>query len=256
MDRYKVNQSQDVTGFVTTQSYAYLLKKFKELKKEKGHIVHVMGAPGAGKSTNIYQSAQELNLNMYVVKLELPGIEIQSRNVFELMVESIREDLKINSSKSVFSYLEKYDVILFADPFHDSHIIKKGTVGFSQWAGYNGIKSLNFYLICIYQYFKHRNDFKNINMVFQTAWRVGQGDNKKDLFTDMGFLSFFLVKLMGLIFEVVQISYSEEETIKIVKSHLGDVDSLKIKNYIKKYGMKPRFICQGIQDDLGNKPTG
>ena len=48
---------------------------------------------------------------------------------------------------------------------------------------------------------------------------------------------------------MVEISYFEEETIKIVKNHFKDIDDEKIKFYIKKYGNKPRYIL----DDLESK---
>jgi len=123
----------------------------------------------------------------------------------------------------------------------------KDKVGFSQWTDYKGFKSLNFYLICIYEYLKHRSDFKKINMILQTAWRVRLGGEKKDIFTDMGLLSSLANAALSVPFEVVEIAYSEEETINIVKSHLRDADLDEVKYYIKKYGNKPRFICQAIK---------
>ena len=53
---------------------------------------------------------------------------------------------------------------------------------------------------------------------------------------------------MKTIFVVVVISYSSEETIKIVKNHVN-VDDKLIENYIDKYGSRPRFICQAIERD-------
>ena len=248
MEKFKINRQEEIRNFVYTRSYYHLLETFQELKEDKGRILHVIGAPGTGKSINIYKSMEELNLKVYEVKLQLPSLDLNSSEVFKLMIESIREDLQITSSEHVFPYLEKFDMILFADKFHDAHMIRKNVFGFSQWTNHKGLKSLNFYLICVYEYLKHRRDFKNINMVLQTAWRVYYGGKKKDLFTDLGILSKLIVKILGVVFEVVEISYSEEETIKIVKSHLNDAETDKIKQYIKKYGMKPRFILSGYND--------
>jgi hypothetical protein len=66
----------------------------------------------------------------------------------------------------------------------------------------------------------------------------------------LGPFSSLAVALLRLPFEVVKISYSETETINIVKSHLSDAGTDDIKYYIKKYGNKPRFICNAIKTDL------
>ena len=250
MGEYKINCKEELKNFITTSSYDHLLKTFQKLPQGKGHIVHVLGAPGTGKSTNIYQAIEELGLNVYEAKLILPSQDLNSRDIFNLMLESIREDLEITSSNSILPYLGKFDAVLFADQFHDSHLVNRGKVGFSQWTDYNGLKSLGFYLICINEYLKHTNDFKNINMLLQTAWRIRLRGEKKDLFTDMGPFSSLSVALMRGLFDVVEISYSEEETINIVKSHLSDACTDDIQHYIKKYGRKPRFICDAIKTGL------
>ncbi|NYB52191.1 MAG: hypothetical protein HVN35_06515 [Methanobacteriaceae archaeon] len=250
MEKYKINQMEEITNFVYTKSYNRLLERFSKLKEGKGHIIHVIAAPGTGKSTNIYKSIQELDLNVYEAKLPLPSMNMSSREVYNFMLECVRKDLQIKSSEPVGRYLEKFDAVLFADQFHDIHQIHRDKVGFSQWTNHMGLKSLKFYLICIYEYFKHRRDFKNINIILQTAWRIHLGGEKKDLFTDVGCLSALAVNILRVPFEVVKISYSEEETISIVKSHISDVNSDEIKHYIKKYGNRPRFICQNIKKDL------
>lgn len=250
MKEFKINRQEEIKNFVVTNSYKHLLETFQKLPQSKGHIIHVMGAPGTGKSTNIYHAIDRLDLNMYEVKLNLPLHDLNSRNVFNLMLESIREDLGISTSNHILAHLEKFDAVLFSDQFHDSHLIHKDKVGFSQWTDYKGFKSFNFYSICVNEYLKHRNDFQNVNMVLQTAWRIRLGGDKKDLFTDLGPFSSLAVALMGLPFEVVKISYSEEETINIVKSHLSDVGTDDIQHYIKKYGNNPRFICNAIKTGL------
>lgn len=85
-----------------------------------------------------------------------------------------------------------------------------------------------------------------MNLVLQTAWRVYIRGKKYDLFSDLGILSPTLVFLLERMFTVVEISYCEEETIKIVKNHLPDADEKLIHSYIKKYGNKPRFICDAL----------
>ncbi len=250
MGEYKINCQEDIENFVATNSYNKLLESFQKLPLFKGRIVHVIGAPGTGKSTNIYSAMKELDLDFYEVKLILPSLNLSSRDIFTLMFESIKDDLGINHNGSIFPHLEKFDAVLFADQFHDSHLTHKGKFGFSQWTDYNGAKSFNFYSICLNEYLKHRTDFKNINMVLQTAWRVRMRGKKKDLFTDIGPFSSLAVTMMNVPFEVVEISYSEEETINIVKSHLIDADPDEIKHYINKYGNKPRFICEAIKRSL------
>jgi hypothetical protein len=247
MDGYKINRHEDIKNFVATHSYNQLLETFQRLPKDKGHIIHVVGAPGTGKSTNIYTAIEELDLNFYKVKLALPSRDLDSRDVFNLMIESIKEDLRISSSNHILPYLGKFDAVLFVDQFHDSHLIHEDKVGFSQWTDSNTFKPLNFYLTCINEYLKRRRGFKNINMVLQTAWRIRLGGEKRDIFTDIGPFSSLAVALLGVPFEVVEISYSEEETINIVKSHLSDAETDDIRYYIKKYGNKPRFICQAIK---------
>ena len=250
MGTLKVKSIKDETEFTTTRTYKRLYNTFLSLKNSKGRFIHVTGSPGTGKSTNIYSAMKELDLDFYEVKLILPSLNLSSRDIFTLMFESIKDDLGINHNGSIFPHLEKFDAVLFADQFHDSHLTHKGKFGFSRWTDYNGAKSFNFYSICLNEYLKHRTDFKNINMVLQTAWRVRMRGKKKDLFTDIGPFSSLAVTMMNVPFEVVEISYSEEETINIVKSHLIDADPDEIKHYINKYGNKPRFICEAIKRSL------
>ncbi len=250
MNEYKIMDQEENQTFVVTRSYQNLLSTFHKLTDHGGSIVHVVGAPGTGKSTNIYAAVNELGLNFYEAKLPLLSLNLNSRDVFNLLVESMRKDLGVKPHESLFDVLKKFDAVLFADQFHDYHYINEECAGFSQWTDYAGFKSFNFYLICISEYLRHRNDFKDVNIVLQTAWRVHRGNKKKDLFTDMGPFSRLAVSLLKIPFEVVEISYSEEETINIVKSHLSDTTSDEIKQYIKKYGNKPRFICQAIKTGL------
>lgn len=248
MERYKIICPEENQTFVDTKSYQKLLSTFKNLREHKGQIIHVVGAPGTGKSTNIYATLEELELNFYEAELSLPNTNLSSKEVFEVMIKSISEDMGLKSNDSIFKALKKFDVILFADKFHDSHFFSQKKVGFSQWTDYNGLSSFNFYFLCIISYLKHRTDFRGINMVLQTAWRVHLRGKKKDLFTDFGPLSRVAVSLLKVPFNVVEISYSDEELINIVKSHLDNVDDDTIRDYIKKYGYNPRLICQAIKN--------
>lgn len=247
MKEFKIRDRGENQTFVTTRSYQNLISAFQKLPHKRGRILHVVGAPGTGKSTNIYSAVEELGLNFYEAKLPIPSLDLNSRDIFNLMIESMKKDLRITSHDTLLDLLKEYDAILFADQFHDYHVINDDYTGFSQWTAHKGFRSFNFYFTCIYEYFRHRNEFKDVNMVLQTAWRVHSGGEKKDLFTDLGGLSRLAVTLLEIPFEVVEISYSEEETINIVKSHLSDVTNDEIVRYIKKYGNKPRFICQAIK---------
>ncbi|CEA14645.1 ATP-binding protein [Methanobacterium formicicum] len=245
--KYKIKGPRENQTFVNTKSYQKLLSTFKKLSKNRGQIVHVVGAPGTGKSSNIYAAVDRLGLNFYEAKLPLSSPDLTGGEVYQLMVNSMKEDLHVKSSADLFYELSKFDAVLFADRFHDYHCLDEECVGFSQWTGYSGVKPFKFYLTCIREYFKHRSDFKGVNLVLQTAWRVGEKDYKKDLFADYGVLSRVAVTVLGIPFTVVEISYSQEETINIVKSHLN-VTPDEVRQSIKKYGNKPRFICQALKD--------
>jgi c-di-GMP-related signal transduction protein len=47
----------------------------------------------------------------------------------------------------------------------------------------------------------------------------------------------------------MRISYSQEETIKIVKKNFKKVDDDQIKLYIDEYGCKPRFIFERLEKE-------
>ena len=255
MENFKAHASQDDKQsdqhFVMTQSYMRLYEILKTLKEDKGRIIHILGAPGAGKSTNIYHAADELDLNVYNLKINISARDAGSGEVFRTMFKNLEEDLKLKSKAEVYNRLGDFNLVLIADAFHDSHNHDPEAVGFSQWtdeASFKAwIKVLPFYLLCLQEYFKHRKDFKKINLVFQTSWRVYIGGKKYDLFSDLGILSRTLVFFLQRIFTVTEISYSQNETIEIVKNHIPQADDKIILKYIKKYGYKPRFICDILE---------
>ncbi|MGB9937277.1 MAG: hypothetical protein ACPK7O_06110 [Methanobacterium sp.] len=247
MEKFKVSSIEDEKPFLITDCYKKLCEIFKTLKFHKGKIVHVLGAPGTGKSANIYNALGDADLNVYDIKFDVKNINSSSKEIFNALFESITNDLKIKTKKDVYKKLSEYDAILIADSFHDVHVFDPKRVGFSQWTDKVGFKALYFYLLCIQEYFKYRKEFKKINIVFQTAWRIRIRGKKYDIFTDFGLFSKILVKTLKLSFIVVEISYSEEETIQIVKMHIKDVDEENIKQCIQKYGYKPRFICNALK---------
>jgi hypothetical protein len=252
MGKYKIQSREHDRSFIETQSYRRLLKTFNILRSKRGNIIHVCGAPGTGKSINIFTAQEKLGLDFYEVKLILPRSNITSRDVFDLMIKSMEEDLEVNPKEKLLKHLKKFDAIVFADQFHDYHLVDNESVGFSQWTDFMGLKTFNFYFICILEYLKHWKDFQDINLVLQTAWRIRFRGKKEDLFTDMGLFSKSALILLKILFNVVEISYSEKEAINIVKSHLKDVDEDLIRQYVKNYRCKPRFICQAIKKDQKN----
>ena len=248
MDNY-YDGSRDDEYFIITQSYKKLIRTLKKLKMGRNRIIHVIGAPGTGKSANIYHAINELNLNFYDVKLNIPNRTINSRKVFNIIFKCLKDDLKLESRRDIYKRLGEFDLVLIADHFQDSHRENPEVMGFSQWTNTMGFKSFKFYLLCIWEYLKHWDDFKHINLLFQTSWRIYIGGEKYDLFTDLGILSKFLVFTLKRFFTVVEISYSEEETIKIVKNYIPHVDENLILSYIKKYGHKPRFIFNILKNE-------
>jgi len=246
MKKYKVNSFKDNKYFLKTDSYMELYNTFKKLKTLKGKIIHVIGAPGTGKSTNIYYALHDAHLNVYDLKFKLKDIDSGPKKVFNAIFENLAEDLGVKDKNEIYKELSEFDALIIADSFHDSNYLDESSIGFSQWTDKNGIKSLNFYLLCIREYLRHRKEFKRINVIFQTAWRVYIRGKKYDIFTDFGILSTFLKIILKIFFQTVEISYSEKETINIVKMHIKDADEDMIKKYIKKYGFKPRFICHAL----------
>lgn len=248
MGNYKINSPSDNGVFVVTDSYKKLTNKFNSIKNSGGRIIHVIGAPGTGKSANIYHALNEMDLNVYDVEFSIKDLDADSSKVFTEIYKHLKSDLGAHSKDEIYESFTKYDAILFADRFHDSHLMEDGTVGFSLWTDHNGLKSIKFYMLCMVEYFKNRKLFKKINIILQTAWRIRFRGKKYDLFTDLGFASKIMVAFMKIFFEVVEVSYTPEETIQIVKKHVNADENI-IRNYIGIYGNKPRFICQAIDNE-------
>ncbi len=248
MDKYKVNSYPDNGAFLITLSYEKLIKIFESLKTGKGRIIHVVGAPGTGKSINIFHGIEEASLKVYNVKLNLKSGDNSSKEVYNQMFHDLAADLGQESREELYEKMTRYDALLIADSFHDAHLFNANNIGFSQWTQRKGIRSLYFYLLAIKEYFKQRRYFKGMNLIFQTAWRVNFRGKKYDIFTDLGFLSKIMVKILQIFFEVVEISYTDKETIEIVKLYIPDAGDELIKQKIKIYGHKPRFICHALEN--------
>lgn len=246
MEKYKVNSSDDNDNFVVTDAYFKLHQVFRSLKTNKGRFIHIIGTPGTGKSSNVYHALKDLNLNVYDPKLFLDNVEKSSKEVFKEAFKIIKNDTSAKTKKEVYQKVSEYEVILFADKFLDSEFLDPQKVGLSKWMDYKGIKSIPFYFMCYFEYLKHKKVLKNTNIILQHSWMIG----KYDILTDFGLLSKAIVTVLNLSFEVVEISYSESETIEIVKSHMEDVDEHYIKLYIQKYGCRPRFILEALKKEF------
>ncbi len=244
---HKVNSGSDNSNFVPTRSFLNLKKAFLKLKESKGKIIHVLGAPGTGKSTNIYQALKKTGLKTYEVSSTLPSIDTSPSQVFKILIADLKMNTGSETKKEAYLKLKEYDVVLFADKFHDQHFIQEDIIGFSLWTRNNTFWPLIFYLICIKEYIQFHNEFKKMNLVFQTAWRLQLRGKKYDIFTDLGWLSRILVKVLAYLFCVVEISYSRAETINIIKSHLKDINQKKIDDALHKFGCRPRLILEYLE---------
>lgn len=242
---HKINVPSDNRIFVETQAYLKLKNVLEDLKYKKGNIIHVIGTPGTGKSANIYQAIDELGLKVYNVECDLKDLSATPQEVFETIIDNTKRSLNVKEKHEAYRRLSDFDAILFADKFHDSHFLKDGVHGFSEWT-LKSKRTPYFYLLCIKEYLKYKEKFKNLNIIFQTAWRLKLGDRKYDIFTDIPILSRILAKILGMIFTVVRIEYTPKETIKIVKAHL-DVEEERIEKYIEVYGCRPRYILDKLK---------
>jgi hypothetical protein len=236
-------------GFVVTDSFLKLIKKLKSLKNTKGRIILVIGAPGTGKSSNIYHALDVIDLNYYEPILLLDSVNKSSKEVYIEIYNVLGKDLHVETEDEVYKKLSNFDAVLIADKFLDSELLDNSKIGLAEWTNHKTILSIPFFLLWIIEAIRHRKSLKNINLVFQTAWSIQIRGFKYDLITDFGLFSTLLLGILKMIFEVVEIAYTEDEVIQIVKSHNKYINEKEINFYIKKYGNKPRFIL----DDLENK---
>jgi hypothetical protein len=243
---YKVNSPQNGQEFVKTQAYHKLYHLFKGLKENKGRIVHVLGAPGTGKSATIYEVINNLELKVYDADLALDDVDVSSSEVLNKFFQTLMKDMNVKDVDEIYIKASQYDAVLFADRFHDSQFLYEDKKGFSIWMDKKGIRTLPFYILLIVHYFQNYSKFKKINIIFQTAWTFRVKGVKYDLFTDFGLFSKLIIQILRIFFEVVEISYSDEEIRDIIKKHRPDADEKEIQLYIKKYGSRIRFILQSL----------
>ncbi len=182
METFKVNSSSDNETFIKTVSYRNLYNKLKGLKSSRGRIIHVVGAPGTGKSANIHASMMELDLKFYDVKLHVTDRNAGADELLNQIYTDMKLSLGSKSKSELFQDLAGYHALLIADSFHDSHLLNNKYIGYSLWTKNNGISSLKFYFLCINEYVRNRKYYKEINLIFQTAWRVKIGKKKYDSF--------------------------------------------------------------------------
>jgi len=245
MFNHKVSSAKDNRSFIKTRSFHELYSLLKTLKKSKGHFVLVLGAPGTGKSANIYQTLSLINFDVYDAFLFI-DIDSKPGDVYRIFWDTLKEDMKVKSRNEVYKKASEYDLVLFADPFLDSEYINHEKVGLGLWTEKNGLNTFSFYLKVLYEFIRHYRDLKKVNVVAQTAGVFRFRGVQYDILTDFGFLSRFLVFLLKKLFDVVLISYTREEIIEIVKTHPYSCSDEKIEKYIKKYGKRPRFIFEAL----------
>jgi hypothetical protein len=247
MEDHKVISSKDNDDFVITDSFLKLCMKLKELKNNKGRVILVIGSPGTGKSSNIYKALKKLDLSYYEPVLFLDNTKKSSLNVYKELITGIKKDFGVKTKEEIFNKFSNYDVVLVADKILDSESLNEKKIGLGEWIKNKGLKSIPFYLIILFQYIVNKRNLLKMNLVVHTTWAVEIKRYKYDLITDFSIFSKLISVILRIFFEVVEISYSEEDTIKIVKHHFKDIDDEKIKQYIEKYGNKPRYILDELE---------
>ena len=249
MENHKVISSKDNDDFVVTNSFLKLCYQFKTLKYSKGKIILVIGSPGTGKSSNIYKALKKLDLNYYEPVLLLDNTEKGALGVFRELITGIKKDFGIKTKKEMVNKFSNYDVVLIADKILDSESLNEKKIGLGEWIKNKGLKSIPFYLILLFKYLVNKMSLNKMNLVIHTTWTIEIKGCKYDLITDFSILSKILSLILRIFFEVVEISYSEEETVKIVRHHFKDIDNEKVEFYIKKYGNKPRYIMDALENE-------
>lgn len=245
MELFRVFSEIEKGKFVNTCSYKELYKKFQNLKSDKGKILFVVGAPGTGKTANIITAIEQLNLNIFRFNDKIPFDLINSKEIFSEISNSFKYQLGTTSTEEAFKCISDFDAVMFGDNVQPTKFENEKSIPFSYWTERAGFKALYFYFLCIIEYFNHKENYKKVNIIFQTAFEINFNGKTYYLFTDLGILSKFAVLLFKIFFDLIVISYSEKETIEIVKCHVKTSDN-DIKHLIKKYGRKPRFICQEL----------
>lgn len=249
MADFKVQSEGDNYDFVFTRSFRKIYTMFRSLKNRKGRFVLIIGSPGTGKSANIYSALEILNLDVYDPTLLLDDPDMSSSDVFNEFYQTLRQDLGVKTNEDVYKKVQEYDMVLLADKILDSEFVDKDKVGLSLWSLNKGFDTFPFYFGILIEYFKHRKELQKINVVIQTALVFRFKGVKYDILTDLFIISPVLVFILNQFFEVIPISYSKEETRKIVKKNFK-VDDKQIISYIDEYGCKPRVIFERLEKEL------
>ncbi|MGI6465172.1 MAG: hypothetical protein ACOX07_06410 [Methanobacterium sp.] len=237
----------EIKDFVYTKSFRKIYHMFRSLENQKGKFVLIIGSPGTGKSTNIYSALRILDLNIYDPTLFLDNMEMGSSEVFHEFFKTLRQDLGVKTNEEIYQKVSEYDGVLLADKILDSEFIDENRFGLSLWTENNGIKALPFYIKVFIEYLKHRHDLEKVNVVIQTAFMIKFRGDKYDLLTDFSFLSNVLVFLLKIFFEIIQISYSSEEIMQIIKINFPQVKKEEVLEFISKHGHSPRFIFEELE---------
>ncbi|MCG2829183.1 ATP-binding protein [Methanothermobacter sp. K4] len=242
---YKVNSVSDNRVFVETESYRRLLEALEVMREYRGNILHVVGAPGTGKSANLYRGIQEAGLDVYEVPCNLESADVSADYVFRRLLDEMKEELGAYTREDLYRKLAGFDAVVFADRFHDSHDFSE-FMGFSQWTATAGSETLKFYIRCIHEYIRNRREFRKMNIIFQTAWRFYFRGKKLDIFTDIPIISSALFNFLRIPFTAVRIDYTITETLNIIKAHSG-ADEEEIRRYIELYGCRPRTVLEKMR---------
>ena len=212
----------------------------------------VTGSPGIGKSSNIYKALKKLDLNYYETVLLLDNAEKGALRVFRELITGIKKDFGIKTKKEMVNKFSNYHVVLIADKILDSESLNERKIGLGEWIKNKGLKSIPFYLILLFKYVINKINLNKLNLVIHTTWTIEIKGYKYDLITDFSIFSKILSLILRIFFDVVEISYSQEDTMKIVKNHFEGMDDEKIEYYIEKYGNKPRYILDALENKAVN----
>lgn len=245
---YKVKSPHDNKDFIHTRSYNKIHRTFTNLKNHEGKVVLITGSPGTGKSSNVYFSLNELDLDVYEPTLLLEDINMSSSEVFNEFYQALRGELQVKTNEEVYKKVQVFDAVLLADKILDSEFLDENKVGISLWTLNKGFGAFYFYLKVFIEYLMNRKYLQNINLIIQTSLVFCFRGVKYDLLTDFYFISEIFIKILKIFFDVIRVSYTEEETLKIVKNNFKDIEEDDIKIYIEKFGCKPRFIFEALEN--------
>ena len=246
---YKVHGVDENEGFVYTRSFRKIYRMFRSLKNRKGRFVLITGTPGTGKSANIYTALKSLDLNVYEPALFLHNVNMSYDDVFNEFFKTLRADLNVETNEEVYKKVQKYDVVLLADKILDSEFINKEKAGLSLWTLNKGLRALPFYFKIELERLKHKNELKNVNIVIQTVFAFRFNGRSYDILTDFSIFSKILIFILKHLFEIIMITYSEEEILQIVRNNFKHADDTSVKSYIEKYGHKPRSIFKALRNE-------